>query len=308
MNAIKINHESIQSVKTYLLDLQRNICLDLEKFEPHKKFIADPWLHQEGGGGITCVLENGHVFEKAGVNFSHIMGKKLPPSATVARPELVDCEFEALGISSVIHPNNPYVPTTHANVRLFVAKKHNEITSFWFGGGFDLTPYYGFKEDCQHWHQTAKNACEPFGPNIYPEFKAACDRYFYLPHRKEARGIGGLFFDDYNHNGFESSFQLMQSIGNHYMKAYTPIVEKRYLTAYTAREKNFQLYRRGRYVEFNLVYDRGTLFGLQSLGRTESILMSLPPQVHFHYDWRPEKNSPEEKLYSEFLPAQNWID
>jgi coproporphyrinogen III oxidase len=294
-------------VKSYLLSLQKNICATLEAFETTQTFLPDHWQHPQGGGGTTCVLEQGTVFEKAGVNFSHVFGKHLPPAATIARPQLANCEFEALGLSSVIHPYNPYVPTTHANVRFFVAKKDNLPTCFWFGGGFDLTPYYGFKEDCQHWHKTAKQACDPFGQNLYEKFKEDCDRYFYLPHRQEARGIGGLFFDDYHEPGFDLSFQLMQSIGNHYMKGYAPIVNKRLSHPYSQREKKFQLYRRGRYVEFNLIYDRGTLFGLQSSGRTESILMSLPPQVHFDYNWQPEKESPESLLYSEILPARNWI-
>jgi len=294
-------------VKTYLLSLQKNICATLEAFETTHSFFPDHWQHPQGGGGITCVLEQGTVFEKAGVNFSHVYGKHLPSAATLARPQLANCAFEALGISCVIHPHNPYVPTTHANVRFFVAKKDDQATCFWFGGGFDLTPYYGFKEDCQHWHRTAKKACDPFGQNLYEKFKTDCDRYFYLPHRQEARGIGGLFFDDFHEPGFALSFQLMQSIGDHFMQAYAPIVEKRRSYPYGPREKKFQLYRRGRYVEFNLIYDRGTLFGLQSSGRTESILMSLPPQVRFDYNWQPDKDSPEALLYSQILPARDWI-
>ncbi|WP_131762312.1 oxygen-dependent coproporphyrinogen oxidase [Legionella jamestowniensis] len=306
----KINEfpaNAIELVKSYLLSLQNSICKSLEELDSQNRFLEDSWVRPQGGGGITRVLAGGKVFAKAGVNFSHVSGDKLPASATAHREELAGCQFHALGVSLVIHPDNPYVPTSHANVRFFIAEKENCEPVWWFGGGFDLTPYYGFIEDCKHWHQMAFNACQPFGAEIYPKFKAWCDQYFYLKHRHEARGIGGLFFDDFNEGGFDNSFALMKSIGDHFIKAYEPIVKKRKEMAYGPREKAFQLYRRGRYVEFNLVYDRGTLFGLQSGGRTESILMSLPPEVHWHYNWHPEKGSPEEKLYTDFLPARDWI-
>ena len=298
---------SIELVKSYLLQLQHNICMSLEKLDEKAQFMEDAWTRPQGGGGLTRVLDKGGVFAKAGVNFSHVTGGQLPASASAHRPELAGRKFSALGVSLVIHPDNPYIPTTHANVRFFIAEKENAAPIWWFGGGFDLTPYYGFEEDCQHWHQIAFNACQPFGKAIYPRFKSWCDDYFYLKHRQEARGIGGLFFDDYNEQGFEHSFALTQSIGDHFIKAYGPIVERRRSLPFGDREKAFQLYRRGRYVEFNLVYDRGTLFGLQSEGRTESILMSLPPEVHWTYNWQPEKNSAEEKLYTDFLPAKNWL-
>lgn len=302
------NH-TIDLVSSYLLQLQNNICRELQELEGSQQFIEDAWARPKaGGGGITRILSGGSVFARAGVNFSHVSGEQLPPSASAARPELAGCKYNALGVSLVIHPDNPYVPTAHANVRFFIAEKENADPIWWFGGGFDLTPYYGFNEDCIHWHQTALNACQPFGSDIYPRFKAWCDEYFYLKHRQEARGIGGLFFDDYNEQEFTHSFGLMQSIGNHFMKAYAPIVERRQSMSFGEREKSFQLYRRGRYVEFNLVHDRGTLFGLQSGGRTESILMSLPPEVNWQYNWRPEENSEEEKLYTDFLPVKNWLE
>lgn len=302
-----IRHPFIDSVKSYLQTLQKNICSDLEEVDGSKVFLKDAWTRPEGGGGLSCIMENGAIFEKAGVNFSHVSGEQLPPSASANRPELVGCHYHALGVSIVVHPHNPYVPTTHANVRFFIAEKENIPPVWWFGGGFDLTPYYGFEEDCRHWHQTAFDACQPFGDTLYTKFKAWCDNYFYIKHRAEARGIGGLFFDDYNACSFEHSFGLTQSIGNHFIKAYVPIVQRRQSMLFGIREKNFQLYRRGRYVEFNLVYDRGTLFGLQSGGRTESILMSLPPQVNWQYNWQPDDLSPERKLYSDFLPAKDWI-
>lgn len=298
--------DAIDLVKTYLLQLQDQICSNLERIDGFEKFQEDPWTRTNGGGGISRVLTRGGVFEKAGVNFSHVTGDALPPSASATRPELAGRHFTALGVSLVIHPENPYVPTSHANVRFFMAEKAGAEPVWWFGGGFDLTPYYGFEEDCIHWHNVAKTACQPFGEHIYPHFKDWCDRYFYLKHRDEARGIGGLFFDDYNDHGFEYSFNLTQSIGDHFIRAYGPIVLKRKETPYGPREKDFQLYRRGRYVEFNLIYDRGTLFGLQSGGRTESILMSLPPEVHWHYNWHPEMNTAEERLYRDFLPPKNW--
>lgn len=298
---------TIQTVKEYLLALQMHICTTLEVLDGKATFLTDNWERKEGGGGKTRVLTNGNIFAKAGVNFSHVYGHTLPPSATQSRHGLKDCPFQALGVSLVIHPENPYVPTSHANVRFFMAEPINQSPIWWFGGGFDLTPYYGFTEDCKHWHQTAKDACDPFGSTIYPQFKKSCDDYFYIKHRHEARGIGGLFFDDYNEGGFEQAFGLMRSIGDHYIKAYAPIVEKRKEHPYGEREKSFQRYRRGRYAEFNLVYDRGTLFGLQSNGRTESILMSLPPEVEWHYNWHPEPGTPEYTLYTNFLPARDWL-
>lgn len=298
---------AIDHIKSYLLQLQNTICTTLETIDGQSRFIEETWKRPGGGGGITRVLSHGRLFAKAGVNFSHVSGEQLPASASAHRPELAGRTFSALGVSLVIHPENPYVPTSHANVRFFVAEKEGMEPVWWFGGGFDLTPYYGFVEDCQHWHQTALNACQPFGETIHPKFKQWCDDYFYIKHRNEARGIGGLFFDDYNEISFEHSFALMQSIGNHFLSAYEPIVERRQDHPYGAKEKEFQRFRRGRYVEFNLVYDRGTLFGLQSGGRTESILMSLPPEVQWGYNWQPEEGSAEAKLYSDFLPARDWL-
>ena len=301
------NSPRIQTVKDYLLRLQEHICDQLGTADGGDGFIQDSWERDGGGGGRSRVLEEGRVFEKAGVNFSHVHGDRLPGSATAARPELAGRSFEALGVSLVIHPRNPYVPTSHANVRFFIAEKPGEDPVWWFGGGYDLTPYYGFEEDAVHWHRTAKAACEPFGPDIYPRYKQWCDEYFFLKHRNEPRGIGGLFFDDLNQWGFERSFAFMQSVGDSYLDAYLPIVEKRKDTPFGERERNFQLYRRGRYVEFNLVYDRGTLFGLQSGGRTESILMSLPPLVSWRYDWQPEPGTAEAVLYEVFLKPRDWI-
>lgn len=298
----------ITAVKNYLLALQDTICKNLETLDGHAHFVKDNWQRTEGGGGVSAVIEKGAIFEKGGVNFSHVHGLSLPPSASKLRPELAGRHFEALGVSLVMHPNNPFIPTTHANVRCFVAKKEGEAPVFWFGGGFDLTPYYGFEEDCIHWHQVSKSACDPFGYELYPEFKSWCDDYFYLKHRHEARGIGGLFFDDFNRDGFENSFNFMKSVGDHFLKGYVPIVSKRQDIPFSQHEKDFQLYRRGRYVEFNLVYDRGTLFGLQSGGRTESILMSLPPEVLWKYNWQPEPGSKEAKLYTDFLPARDWLN
>ena len=290
--------------------LQSKICSDLEALEDSSQtFSPDSWTREEGGGGLSMVLEGGETFEKAGVNFSHVTGSQLPPSATASRPELAGRPFHATGVSIVVHPRNPYVPTSHANVRFFLAPAHQDDQNpvWWFGGGFDLTPYYGFKEDAVSWHKMAKQACDPFGQEIYPIFKQACDDYFYLKHRNEPRGIGGLFFDDYNQGGFENAFALTRSVGESYLKAYTPIVELRKSTPYGEREREFQLYRRGRYVEFNLVYDRGTLFGLQSGGRTESILMSLPSLVSWKYDYKPDLDTPEHDLYQTFLNPQDWI-
>ncbi|WP_295802956.1 oxygen-dependent coproporphyrinogen oxidase [uncultured Microbulbifer sp.] len=297
---------NIQAVKDYLLDLQDRICGELSKVDG-AEFMEDAWERPGGGGGRTRVLENGGGIEKGGGNFSHVHGDTLPPSATAARPELAGRSFEAMGVSLVIHPRNPYAPTSHANVRLFVAQKEGAEPVWWFGGGYDLTPYYGFEEDVVHWHQTAKDACAPFGEDVYPRFKKWCDEYFYLKHRDEARGVGGLFFDDFNEGGFENAFAFMQAVGNSYLDAYLPILKKRKDAEYGERERDFQLYRRGRYVEFNLVFDRGTLFGLQSGGRTESILMSLPSEVRWRYDWHPQPGSPEEKLYTDFLPHKDWV-
>ncbi|MCQ3829928.1 oxygen-dependent coproporphyrinogen oxidase [Microbulbifer elongatus] len=296
----------IEAVKHYLLELQDRICADLVAVDG-SAFYEDTWQREAGGGGRTRVLENGNVIEKGGVNFSHVFGDKLPPSATAARPELAGRSFQAMGVSLVIHPKNPYAPTSHANVRFFVAEKEGADPVWWFGGGYDLTPYYGFEEDVVHWHQTAKNACEPFGEEIYPRFKKWCDEYFYLKHRDEARGVGGLFFDDFSEGGFDNAFAFMQAVGDSYVDAYLPILKKRKDTEYGERERDFQLYRRGRYVEFNLVFDRGTLFGLQSGGRTESILMSLPSEVRWRYNWQPQAGSPEEKLYTDFLPHREWV-
>ena len=304
---VPLPENSIDLVKSYLLQLQDNICKEVEQLDGKSQFNEDKWTRSQGGGGITRIINKGSLFAKAGVNFSHVTGNELPPSASAQRPELAGCHYSALGVSLVIHPDNPYIPTAHANVRFFIAKKENAPPIWWFGGGFDLTPYYGFQDDCQHWHQMALNACEPFGKDIYPRFKNWCDNYFFIKHRQEARGIGGLFFDDYNESGFDHSFGLTQSIGDHFMKAYAPIVIRRQSLPFGPREKEFQLYRRGRYVEFNLVYDRGTLFGLQSGGRTESILMSLPPEVHWEYNWQPDEHSAEAKLYTDYLPARDWL-
>lgn len=298
---------NVEQVIAYLKSLQNNICSALESQEPSARFLKDQWTREEGGGGESRVLTDGQVFEQAGVNFSHVMGDKLPPSATAARPELNGRRFEAMGVSLVIHPNNPYVPTSHANVRFFVAYAEGEEPIWWFGGGFDLTPYYGNEADCIAWHQTAKDLCQPFGEDKYPRYKKWCDEYFYLKHRKEARGVGGLFFDDYHEDGFDKSFSFMQAVGNGFVDAYLPIVKARKAQAFSEKQREFQLYRRGRYVEFNLVWDRGTHFGLQTGGRTESILMSMPPLVRWQYCYEPEENSEESKLYSDFLPVRDWV-
>lgn len=298
---------SLQAVKDYLLGLQDRICEELAEEDGSATFREESWDREQGGGGRSRVLENGAVIEKGGVNFSHVFGSQLPPSATAARPELAGRSFQAMGVSLVIHPKNPYVPTSHANVRFFVAEKDGEAPVWWFGGGFDLTPFYGFEEDVVHWHQTAKTACDPFGEGLYAEFKRWCDDYFYIKHRDEPRGVGGLFFDDLNRFDFETSFALMRSVGDAYIPAYRPIVARRKDHEYGDRERQFQLYRRGRYVEFNLVYDRGTLFGLQSGGRTESILMSLPPLVRWDYDWHPQPDSAETELYRKFLIHREWL-
>jgi len=302
-----MSQPDINAVKEYLLCLQDSICDGLTVLDGRETFHEDNWSRESGGGGRTRVLTNGAVFEQAGVNFSHVFGDDLPPSATAQRPELAGRSFQATGVSLVIHPNNPYVPTSHANVRFFLAEKEGADPVWWFGGGFDLTPYYPYEEDVIQWHQTAKSACDPFGEDVYSRYKKWADEYFFLKHRGETRGVGGLFFDDLNENGFEASFGFLKSVGDHYLKAYSPIVEKRKDTPFGEREREFQLYRRGRYVEFNLVYDRGTLFGLQSGGRTESILMSLPPLVKWRYDWHPEPGSAEAILYDEFLKPKNWL-
>ncbi|MBI3776110.1 MAG: oxygen-dependent coproporphyrinogen oxidase [Gammaproteobacteria bacterium] len=296
----------IQIVKNYLLDLQDRICAALEAEDGQARFAEDRWDRAGGGGGRSRVMTEGAVFEQAGVGFSQVFGDQLPPSATAHRPELAGRKWQAVGVSLVIHPRNPYAPTSHANVRFFIAEKPGEEPIWWFGGGFDLTPYYGFDEDCAHWHRTAKAACDPFGPDVYARYKKWCDEYFMLKHRNEPRGIGGLFFDDMNEWGFDKCFAFMQSVGDHYIPAYCPIVARRKNTPYGERERDFQLYRRGRYVEFNLVYDRGTVFGLQTGGRTESILMSLPPLVKWRYNWKPEPGTPEAKLYEVYLKPQDW--
>jgi coproporphyrinogen III oxidase len=296
------------AVKDFLLKLQESIVARLAAIDPDVAIVTDKWDRDSGGSGISRVMSGGNVFEKGGVNFSHVFGKAMPASATAERPELAGRAFQAMGVSLVIHPLNPMVPTSHANFRLFVAEKEGEESVWWFGGGYDLTPYYGFEEDCVHWHRTAERACAPFGDNYYPDLKKRCDDYFFLKHRGEARGIGGLFFDDFNELGFERSFAFVQSLANSYLEAYVPIVEKRKDTNYTPEQREFQEYRRGRYVEFNLVFDRGTLFGLQSgVGRIESILMSLPPTVRWIYDWKPAPGSREEKLYTDFLPHRDWL-
>jgi coproporphyrinogen III oxidase len=297
----------INAVKTYLLSLQDRICGELEQEDSNGKFKEDAWDRRQGGGGRSRILTDGAVFEQAGVNFSHVFGEQLPASATAHRAELAGRRWQALGVSLVIHPRNPYAPTSHANVRFFIAEKPGAEPLWWFGGGFDLTPYYGFELDAVHWHRTAQQACAPFGKDVYPRFKKWCDDYFFLKHRNEPRGIGGLFFDDLNEWGFEKCFAYMRSVGDHYITAYRPIVARRKDTRYGDRERDFQLYRRGRYVEFNLVYDRGTLFGLQSGGRTESILMSLPPLVKWRYNWRPEPDTPEAALYEIYLKPRDWL-
>jgi len=297
----------LNAVRTYLLSLQDAICAALEQEDGTGRFKEDAWTRAEGGGGRSRVLSEGTVFEKAGVGFSHVSGATLPASATANRPELAGKPFHALGVSLVIHPRNPYVPTSHMNVRFFQAGNaggETENSSWWFGGGFDLTPYYGFEEDCVHWHRTARSATGEH----YPRFKKGCDDYFYLKHRAEPRGVGGIFFDDFNAPGFEAGFALMRAVGDAFVPAYLPVVQRRRATPYGERERDFQLYRRGRYVEFNLVWDRGTHFGLQSGGRTESILMSLPPLVAWRYDWKPEPGTPEARLYEIFLKPRNWAD
>ncbi len=297
-----MSHVDIAAVKQYLLSLQDHICAELEVCDGQARFVEDDW-----GRGRSRVMTDGALIEKGGVNFSHVQGDTMPASATAHRPELAGRRYQAMGVSLVIHPLNPYLPTSHANVRFFVAEKDGEEPVWWFGGGYDLTPYYGFEEDCRHWHQTAFEACAPFGDEVYPRYKQWCDEYFYLKHRDEARGVGGLFFDDLNEGGFERSFGFMQAVGDSYCKAYVPILQRRRDMPWGERERQFQLYRRGRYVEFNLVFDRGTLFGLQSDGRTEAILMSLPPLVRWEYDYHPEPGTPEAALTGEFLTGRDWL-
>jgi coproporphyrinogen III oxidase len=298
----------IAAVRSYLLGLQDRICAAVEAEDGGARFAEDSWERPGGGGGRSRVLADGAVFEQAGVGFSDVFGPGLPPSATTQRPELAGRGFEALGVSLVFHPRNPYAPTTHMNVRFFLAEKEGQDPVWWFGGGFDLTPYYGFEEDAVHFHRTAREACEPFGPEVYLRYKKWCDEYFFLRHRDEPRGIGGLFFDDLHQWGFDRCFAFLRSVGDHLLPAYLPILRRRKDLPYGERERDFQLYRRGRYVEFNLVWDRGTLFGLQSGGRTESILMSLPPLVRWRYGWEPEPGTPEARLYEDFLRPRDWAD
>ncbi len=293
-------------VKEFLLGLQELIVMRLEQIDG-KPFLTDQWQRPEGGGGRSRLIEGGNVLERGGVNFSHVMGDKLPPSASAHRPELAGRRWQAMGVSLVMHPRNPYAPTTHMNVRFFVAEKDGEAPVWWFGGGMDLTPYYGFEEDAVHFHHMCRKSLEPFGADYYPRFKQWCDEYFLLKHRNEPRGVGGIFYDDLNAGGFEHCFNLTESVGDHFLPAYVPILERRAETPYGEREREFQLYRRGRYVEFNLVFDRGTLFGLQSGGRTEAILMSMPPAVTWRYDWKPQPGTPEARLYSDFLRPRDWL-
>jgi coproporphyrinogen III oxidase len=297
-----------QAVYEYLQGLQNRIVEAIEMVDG-KTFLHDSWQRPEGGGGTSCMLEEGNVFERAGIGFSHVIGNKLPPAASVAHPEAAGRPWEAMGVSLVFHPRNPYIPTVHMNVRFFVAKAQSSGDSdiWWFGGGMDLTPYYGFADDCIHFHRTCRDALTPFGLDLYPQFKQQCDEYFYLKHRQEPRGIGGIFFDDFNQLGFDQSFAMQRAVGDAFVQAYLPVAQRRKDTPYGERERDFQAYRRGRYVEFNLVFDRGTLFGLQSNGRTESILLSMPPIVKWRYDWKPEAGSAEAKLYSDFLIDKDWL-
>jgi len=297
----------VDAVKQFLTGLQQTVVASLSGIDG-RAFRRDEWSRPEGGGGIAQVIEDGVVFERAGVNFSHVSGPNLPPSASAGRPELAGRSFQAMGVSLVLHPRNPYVPTVHMNVRFFVAEKIGAAAVWWFGGGMDLTPYYPFAEDARHFHRTCRDALAPYGAERYPRYKKWCDDYFFLKHRAEPRGVGGIFFDDLNQPDFAACFALTRSVGSHFLRAYLPILERRRGLGYGERERAFQAYRRGRYVEFNLVYDRGTLFGLQSGGRTEAILMSLPPRVEWRYDWKPEPGSPEEKLYTEFLIPKDWAD
>ncbi|BBH14920.1 oxygen-dependent coproporphyrinogen oxidase [Chromobacterium haemolyticum] len=297
----------VNDVKAFLLDLQDRICAALEQADGGAQFVEDAWQRPGGGGGRSRVLAKGALFEQAGVNFSHVHGDALPASATAHRPELAGRGFQAMGVSLVIHPENPHIPTSHANVRFFIAEKDGETPVWWFGGGFDLTPFYAVEADVVHWHRVARDLCRPFGEQVYPDYKRWCDEYFFLKHRQEARGVGGLFFDDLNAWGFDSCFRFMQAVGDGFTNAYLPIVERRKGDSWGHRERQFQLYRRGRYVEFNLVWDRGTLFGLQSGGRTESILMSMPPLARWEYDYQPEPGSPEAELTERFLTPRDWL-
>ncbi|WP_106475877.1 oxygen-dependent coproporphyrinogen oxidase [Phytohalomonas tamaricis] len=298
---------NLEDVKGFLLDFQDRMCDALAKEDGAKTFIEDAWSREQGGGGRSRVIVDGALFEKGGVNFSHVFGEGLPASATAVRPELAGRSFHAVGVSWVLHPHNPHVPTTHGNVRFFIAEKEGEAPVWWFGGGIDLTPYYPYHDDVLHWHRVARDACVPFGDEVYPRYKAWCDEYFYLKHRDETRGVGGLFFDDLNEGGFDTCFAFQRAVANCFLDAYLPIAQKRKDTPYGENERDFQCYRRGRYVEFNLVYDRGTLFGLQSGGRTESILMSMPPVAHWAYQWQPEPGTPEAELYTDYLHARDWL-
>ena len=302
-----MNHTlALENVSSYLKELQDRLCAGLSKTDDSGiQFHEDAWT-QEKGDGRTRILRNGNVFEQAGVNFSHVHGSALPTAASARHPELAGSPFQAMGVSLVVHPQNPFVPTSHMNVRFFCAETAG-VPIWWFGGGFDLTPTYGFVADAIHWHRTAQAACIPFGKDLYPQFKKACDEYFYLKHRDEQRGVGGLFFDDHTEGGFDHAFALTRSIGDHYLPAYLPIVANHCNQPFSPEHREFQLYRRGRYVEFNLIYDRGTLFGLQSSGRTESILMSLPPRVAWHYDYQPQPGTPEATLIQDFLKPRNWL-
>ena len=302
-----ITQHDIDAVESWLRRLHDGLTRQVEELDGGESFRADAWERPAGGGGESRVLEEGKLFEKAGINFSLVHGDRLPPSATARRPKLAGRAFRAMGVSMVLHPRNPYVPTTHGNWRFFVAESRREKPVWWFGGGFDLTPYYGFREDAIHWHRTARAACQPFGPGVYTRYKTWCDQYFFLKHRNEPRGVGGLFYDDLSEWGFAKCFEFSQTVADAFIPAYRPIVERRRHIPYGDRERDFQAYRRGRYVEFNLVYDRGTLFGLQSGGRTESILMSLPPVVHWRYDWHPEPGTPEHTLYEEYLRPRDWL-
>jgi len=294
------------AVFEYLQGLQNRIVEAVEMVDG-KNFLHDSWQRPEGGGGTSCIMEEGNVFERAGVGFSHVIGNKLPPTASIAHPEAAGRAWKAMGVSLVFHPRNPYVPTVHMNVRFFVAEKEGETPIWWFGGGMDLTPFYGFEDDAIHFHRTCRDALQPYGEALFPQFKKHCDEYFHLKHRKEPRGVGGIFFDDFHQLGFERSFDMLKAVGDAFTQAYLPIVQRRKDTPYGERERDFQAYRRGRYVEFNLVYDRGTLFGLQSNGRTESILLSMPPVVKWRYDWKPADGSAEAKLYTDFLIDKDWV-
>ena len=303
-----MSHIDKQAVESFLLDLQDRICAECEALDTAAQFVEDSWQRSEGGGGRTRVISNGAVFEKGGVNFSHVFGDQLPPSATATRPELAGCRFEAMGVSVVMHPDNPFIPTSHANLRFFVAEKPGQPAIWWFGGGFDLTPYYPVEADCVSWHRAAEQACRPYGEGVYSAFKKNCDEYFYLPHRDEHRGIGGLFFDDLNDWGFDQCFEFITQVGSQFINAYSAIVRRRKEDSYNQTQKQFQRYRRGRYVEFNLVYDRGTLFGLQSGGRTESILMSMPPEVSWHYASEGDAYDLQQKQLLAVLQPKDWLN